>query len=193
MPETTGTRQAVDTPAFDWFAKRSREGLRTRYQPRSRIQSVFFAVVPWINVVLLAFAYVLFMRSASLIPGQPVELPTEPFRDGLRSSLVLVAKADHAVLPPAAAPGGAAAREDDGAVVEPIGLVVYFDDSEYDLSQVHRISSLRNAIAETMQARGETEVLLYLDRVALHEDALRLTALLRSVGATRVSYVVRNR
>ena len=71
--------------------------------------------------------------------------------------------------------------------------MVFFDDSEYDLSQAHRISTLRNALAETMQARGETEVLLYLDRVALHEDALRLTALLRSVGATRVSYVVRNR
>jgi biopolymer transport protein ExbD len=127
-----------------------------------------------------------------LIPGQPVELPTEPFHDGLRSSLVLVAKAGHAAPPPAAAPA-TAAREDDGAVVEPIGLVVFFDDSEYDLSQVHRISTLRNAIAATMRARGETEVLLYLDRIALHEDALRLTDLLRSAGATRVSYVVRSR
>ena len=34
---------------------------------------------------------------------------------------------------------------------------------------------------------------LYLDRIALHEDALRLTDLLRSAGATRVSYVVRSR
>jgi biopolymer transport protein ExbD len=192
MHETSAAERPADTPAFDWFAKRSREGLRTRYQPRSRIQSVFFAVVPWINVALLAFAYVLFMRSSSLIPGQPVELPTEPFHDGLRSSLVLVAKAGHAAPPPAAAPA-TAAREDDGAVVEPIGLVVFFDDSEYDLSQVHRISTLRNAIAATMRARGETEVLLYLDRIALHEDALRLTDLLRSAGATRVSYVVRSR
>jgi len=146
--------------------------------------------VPWINVALLAFAYVLFMRSASLIPGQPVELPAEPFHDGLRSSLVLVAKAGHAAPAPATA---SAAREDDGAVVEPIGLVVFFDDSEYDLSQAHRISTLRNALAETMQARGETEVLLYLDRAAPHEDAMRLTDLLRGAGATRVCYVVRSR
>ena len=190
MHESSGAERSAESPAFDWFAKDSREGLRTRYRPRSRIYSVFFAVVPWINVALLAFAYVLFMRSASLIPGQPVELPAEPFHDGLRSSLVLVAKAGHAAPAPATA---SAAREDDGAVVEPIGLVVFFDDSEYDLSQAHRISTLRNALAETMQARGETEVLLYLDRIAPHEDALRLTDLLRSAGATRVCYVVRSR
>ena len=189
MHEANGTERSAESPAFDWFAKGSREGLRTRYKPRSRIQSVFFAVVPWINVALLAFAYVLFLRSTSLIPGQPVELPTEPFHDGMRSSIVLVAKAGSATPRPAAT----AAQEDDGAVVEPIGLVVFFDDSEYDLSQAHRISSLRNAIAATMQARGETEVLLHLDRIALHEDALRLTDLLRSAGATRVCYVVRSR
>ena len=189
MHESSGAERSAESPAFDWFAKDSREGLRTRYRPRSRIYSVFFAVVPWINVALLAFAYVLFMRSASLIPGQPVELPAEPFHDGLRSSLVLVAKTGHA------APRFAttATREDDGAVVEPIGLVVFFDDGEYDLSQAHRISTLRNALAAEMESRGETEVLLYLDRTALHEDAVRLADLLRAAGATRVSFVVRSR
>ncbi|MGI5869187.1 MAG: ExbD/TolR family protein [Kiritimatiellia bacterium] len=173
---------------MDWFSRLPRESLRTRYQPRSRIYTLFFAVVPWINVALLVVAYVFFMRSASLVPGQPVELPTAPFHDGTRSSLVLVAKAIRtAPVPRATAP------EDDGAVVEPIGLVVFFDDSEYDLSQVHRISTLRNAVAETMQRRGETEVLLYLDRATLHEDAMRLANLLRGAGATRVCCVARSR
>jgi len=36
-------------------------------------------------------------------------------------------------------------------------------------------------------------VLLYLDRAAPHEDAMRLTDLLRGAGATRVCYVVRSR
>jgi len=190
MHETSGAERPADKSAFDWFATGSREGLRTRYKPRSRIQSGFFAVVPWMNIALLAFAYVLFLQSASLVPGHTVELPAGSFHDGLRSSIVLVAKAGRDG-PPAAET--AAAREDDGAFVKPIGLVVFFDDSEYDLSQVHRISSLRSALSETMRARGETEVLLHLDRSALHEDALRLTDLLRGAGATRVCFVVRSR
>ncbi len=189
MHEPLQSARPEGAAAFDWFPVRDREGIRTRYKPRTRIHSVFFAVVPWINVVVLAVAYVLFLRSASLVPGQPVELPSEPFHDGLRSSLVLVAKTGHA------APRFAttATREDDGAVVEPIGLVVFFDDGEYDLSQAHRISTLRNALAAEMESRGETEVLLYLDRTALHEDAVRLADLLRGAGATRVSFVVRSR
>lgn len=170
----------------DWFAPISREGLRTRYQPKSRIYSVFFTIVPWFNVALLAFAYIFFLQRAVHIPGPTMELPTVNTYDGIRSSIVLAVRA-HQVERPFTTTSARVAPEDQ-ASVSPLQLVVFLEDCEYDLTHVHRIASLQNDLRALVLALGETEAILYVDEQVTHAAVLRLAELLRVAGLTKIGF-----
>lgn len=172
--------------SFDWFATLSRDGLRTRYRPRSRVYSLFFAVVPWLDMIVLAMAFVLFARAMAMVPGMTVDLPTLPVDDGLRSTVAIVARA----IAPTTEKEGVDYVADDGATVKPIAVMVFFDDERFNLSQPHHIATFRNAVRAMLARTGETQALLYLDQTVTHENSMRLTVLLRDVGIDRINFVI---
>jgi len=56
---------------FGWH----RRGLRTRYEPKARICKGLINAAPWLNIILLVFAFVLLLPRVVLRPGIYVELP----------------------------------------------------------------------------------------------------------------------
>lgn len=56
---------------FGWC----RDGLRTRYRPRTRLHGGLFSAVPWLNVLLLLAAFGLLVPRLVLPPGRRIELP----------------------------------------------------------------------------------------------------------------------
>ena len=189
MNENRAKLDPSESVRFNWFADYSRDGLRTRYRPTCRIYSGFFAVVPWLNVLLLVAAFVMLTRPSIVVPGILVNLPTQAVHDGMRSSIVLVVKA----LPPrtVAHEDAAAVVADDGATVTPLDLEVFFNDDRFDLSQAHHIATFRNDLSSAIAGWGETKALLYLDKDITHENTMRFAKMLGDAGITRVCYVVK--
>lgn len=175
-----------------WFSDYSLEGLRIRYRPPCRIHSVFFAVVPWLNVLLLVLAFVMFSQSNTVVPGMTVDikLPEERANGGMRSSIALVARSVPRA-PDAGDPRYAEAAADDGAVERPMDLVLFFHDSRFNLSQPHQIASFRNNIAAEVRRLEETDALLYIDKNVTQKDTMRLAVMLRDAGVERVCFVVK--
>ncbi|NLB68747.1 MAG: hypothetical protein GX804_03545, partial [Lentisphaerae bacterium] len=156
-----------------FFVEHSQDELRTRYRPPCKIYSVFFAVVPWLNVFLLMSAFVLFLQSSAVVPGMIVDLPVERVQSGIRSSIILVAKA----LPRAAERKSntyTIQSGDDGAFEIPMDVVVFFQNERFNLSQPHHIASFRNNLSAEITRSGESSALLYLDEKLANKDAIRL-------------------
>ncbi len=172
---------------FDWFANFGRDGIRTRYRPRSRIYSVFFVVVPWFDMMIISVAFAFFTLMMSSTPGISVDLPAFAVKDGMRSTIMIVAKVSPLGVESLAESGGV----DDGATVPPMGVTVFFNDSRYNLSQPHHIATFRNTLETLVLQSGETEALLYIDKDVTHENTMRLAMLLKSAGVSRICYVVK--
>lgn len=172
--------------SFDWFGTLGRDGLRTRYRPRSRVYSLFFAVVPWLNLIVLTVAFVLFSRAMAIVPGITVDLPTLPVEEGLRSTVAIVARA----IAPTEEKMEVEYSADDGATIKPITVMVFFDDERFNLSQPHHIATFRNAVRAMLTRTGETQALLYLDQAVTHENSMRLTLLLRNAGVDSINFVI---
>lgn len=187
MNEPMKRSEADVSLQFDWFGNFGRDGIRTRYRPRSRIYSAFFAVVPWFDMTVLALAFVVFSQMISVIPGVTVDLPVDTVRDGMRSTIMIVVKASPLGVETQTQPSGA----DDGATVRPMGITVFFNDSRFNLSQPHHIATFRNTLATLISSSGETEALLYLDEAITHENTMRFSLLLKSAGVRRICYVVK--
>ncbi len=187
MTEPT-TRSEDEAPLqFDWFGNFGRDGIRTRYRPRSRIYSAVFAVVPWFDVMILAMAFVVFSQMISVVPGIPVDLPVNMVREGMRSTIMIVAKAS----PLGVKTPTKTDKADDGATVSPMGITAFLNDSRFNLSQPHHIATFRNTLSSLISRSGETEALLYLDKDITHENTMRFSMLLKSAGVSRICYVVK--
>lgn len=186
MSKTPKTESTDATKSFDWFAGLGRDGLRTRYRPRSRIYSFFLAVVPWLDLIVLTMAVVLLTRAMAVVPGFIVDLPRLPSEEGVQSTLAIVARA----IEPTGDQAETAYVSDDGATVKPVDVMVFFDDERFNLSQPHHIATFRNAVRAMLARTGETQVLLYLDRAVTHENSMRLALLLRHAGVDRVNFVM---
>ena len=52
-----------------------RDGLRTRYRPRTQIRGKLFAAAPWLNLLILLAAFGLLVPRLVLPPGRSIELP----------------------------------------------------------------------------------------------------------------------
>ena len=171
-----------------------RKKLQTRYILPSKISPVFFFMLPWINVLTLVLAFVLLLKSQVVIPGIQVSLPVVTTSDGVRSKLVISARpiitheSDNQELD-----NWVPEQNDDGAVVSPMNLVVFFNDTRFNLSQPYRISSFRNSISSFVQRYDERTALLYLDGKVSHKDMVGLIDVLRDTGISNVCYVVKNR
>ena len=186
MSETQKDRSVHAVKSFDWFALLGRDGLRTRYRPRSRIYSLFFSVVPWLDLIVLGTAVVLFTRTMAIVPGVIVDLPRLSTAEGARSTLVIVARAIETAIDKEEA----GYPVDDGATVKPIAVMAFFDDERFNLSQPHHIATFRNAVRALLARTGETQALLYLDQTVTYENCMRLTQLLRDAGIDSVNFVM---
>lgn len=160
----------------DPFRGFSADALRERYRPPRRIARPLLALVPWADALLLVLAFAFFGQAAAVVPGQTVDLPRADFRDGATSTLVLVVRA----LP------GAAASAD-----APTPAEAFFRDERFSLPRPERVEALREALREAVAASGEDAVVVYMDGSLPHRDALRICALVREAGLSRVLFAAR--
>lgn len=167
----------MSAPSADPFRGFSAAALRARYRPAGRIARPLLALVPWVDVLLLAGAFAFFGQAAALVPGQTVDLPEGDFRDGAASTLLLVVRA----LPGAGAGGAADAPLADA----------FFRDERFRLARPERAAALREALREAAAVSGEDTAVLYADGSLPHRDALRLCALVREAGLRRVLFAER--
>lgn len=187
MNEPISPNESEAPLQFDWFANFGRDGIRTRYRPRSRIYSVFFVVVPWFDMMILSVAFAFFSQLMASTPGVVVDLPVSAVTEGMRSTIMIVAKASPLGVEAHAQSDGI----DDGATVKPMGITVFFNDARFNLSQPHHISTFRNALETLILQSGEKEALLYMDKDITHENTMRFAMLLQSAGVSRICYVVK--
>ena len=199
---------AVDTPPstpeISWRSSRvDPYGLRMRFRPRVRMRLMLFRVAPWIDCVLLVAAFLFIVRGGSLrpgvvsgvlTPGIGVDLPKAPFAEGSEATLFLVVNRKQVPAQPMdAAPtspsDGATAP---GAAAPPAaGILVFFDERLYDLSQESGLGALNRAVKERLQPDGETKAILFVDsRVPFGELAGLLTSL-RETGVAEVSFATK--
>ena len=198
----------MDTPSaipeISWRSSRiDPYGLRMRFRPRIRIRPVLFRVAPWIDCVLLVVAYLFIVRGGSLRPGVAagvltpgigVDLPKAPFTEGSDATLFLVVNRKQTPAQPTEAPAATSADGPTASVgVSPSagGILVFFDERLYDLSQESGAGALARAVKERLQPDGETSAILFVDsRVPFGELAGLLTSL-RETGVASVSFATK--
>lgn len=175
IPDFSGTNTNL------WFSGSGTYGLSSRFGFSRRVSSTVVAFAPWLDVLLLCTAFVLFQFATALVPGQPVELPAIGFRDGAQSSISVVVTALPNNRPPA--------EFSPADAVRPIPAVAWFQDERYLLNHPHRVSALQNKLSETRLRSGEETLLLYLDKNLSLESTLQISTLARNAGFRNVSCV----
>ncbi len=149
---------------FSNYRKRTVNGLRTRFAPKSRINQGFVSMVPWINVLLLLFMF-LFLDSKLMIqPGVVVDLPKADFSGGMRSGLVLVV--NHA-----------AGSGDE---------MVFFNDSRYMLKSEADMEVLKSELQKVVRERAPTGMIIHADRNVGHGTMMLIYGIAESVGVKKV-------
>ena len=174
---------------LDWFGTPRPGELREHYRPAATATRLTLVLAPWFDVLLLTVATVLFHLATALVPGQPADflaapagaggLPAAGIPDGARSSLVVVVRA----LP---AP---AVRDRRAAAA--FRAEAFFRDERFNLSLDPRRAAFRSALAEAVRSTGEDRAVVYMDGSVTHQDAVRLSALLREAGLAGASFVTR--
>ncbi len=162
-------------------------GLRTRFRPRSRILPLLFTLAPWINVLLLVVAFLFAVAGGTLpngtpihgdaiVPGVRVDLPSAPFRDGAASSMLLV------VNPLQGHPAADAAGPN---------VLVFFDESRYNLSREHVRQEFANAVARHLEGSGDRDAILFIDRRVPYGDVAAILVLLREAGVSQINFAMK--
>ena len=160
------------------------------FRPRPAVKTALFMLAPLFDALLLASAFGLFSLAKSQRPGVVVELPRGNADDGLRSSIMLVAKPQPFSAPAHAAENYAAPRGDAPAAVPTAGVLVFFNDEKFDLRQESSVSAFVNAAAAKIAAAGEADVTLYIDAAVPHGDSMALSRMLRAAGAERLCFAL---
>lgn len=145
-----------------------RSGLRTRYNPKSRIGQGAIAVAPWISVVLICMGFSMLDPYLVLRPGVSVDLPDPVDLVGQPADYVLV------VLSVQTASRG---RDEH----------VYFDDERYRISDPARLSALAVKLAGKAGEKPGHRLYLESDRNVPHGTIMQIMGLARQAGWKRVA------
>ena len=165
---------ASPTPSeISWSGSRfAGDALRTRFRPSRRIRLFFLAVVPWVDMLLLAGCVCFAAYRRTYTPGMRVDLPEAPFQDGARSGLVLVVNPR----------------------VGNEGPFVFFDETRYNFATPAGSSKLAKALkarAAASSTDGSADVILFVDRDLPFGDLSELLVLLRAEGLPHVHFATR--
>jgi len=159
---------------FDWSSRRSAEGMRLRFRPKARLNHALLSLIPWINVLILAFAVVVTLGSHLVIPGMPITLAKVPFQDGFKTDLVLLVVAE------------ATSRNNHEQKVQ-----VFFQDECYKLSDAQQRERFCAVIATALESRQDKDALLYVDASVEQAGLARVMDVLRETEMGRVNVVGR--
>ena len=160
---------------FQWSARRSADGTRTRYRPSARISHVLVGVIPWINVIVLTLATVIALGSYVVVPGIPVNVPKGAFRGGLSTDLVVL------VVPEGARHGVAGTQD----------VQVFFQNERYRLSVGEHVQRFRQRLSEVLMQRANKDVQLYVDATVEQANLVKVWDVLRDTGIEHVNIVVK--
>lgn len=152
-----------------WGKWRS-DSLRNRFTQGGWGGRALFAAAPWISLVLLVVLLLAVGDRILLRPGVVIDLPSAPFREGMRYGLT-------AVMIPVARTNGQQ-------------TLVFFDDEPFELSAPARREKLAERIrnrVQGVQGAPSHELLLLADRRIPHGDVMTVVNLAREAGVSRVN------
>ncbi len=151
----------------------ARQGLRTRFKPRSRLGHGLISLAPWLDAALVFFMFSLLNGQMLQQPGVRVVLPRGPLSAGTRLGMVAVVLA----VPD---PESGRPRE-----------IVFFNDQRFLVEHGEQVEALRASMAATgMQHPGEP-LTLQADARVSHGTVVRLMELAGEAGIAEVSVAVR--
>ena len=148
-------------------------GLRTRYNPKSRIGQGLVSLAPWFNVMLIMLFLILFESRLVLQPGIVIDLPREPFTDGTRVGFVAVVFS---------VPG-----PDKGTREE----IVFFDDERFRMASPERFEKLKQALSRRAQTGDPEALVVQADRRVPYETMVRLMDAAREAGFKQINMATR--
>lgn len=149
-------------------------GLRTRFFPKSRLGHGLVSVAPWLNIVLLLIFFALLGDTFMLQPGVVVELPSGPFREGIRSRLVAVILSIDS--------GVGRARDE----------IVFFDDERFLVKDEKQMTGLKDAFARRSREHHDAGLVIHADADVRHGTVVRMLDMARDVGIKRVGMATRD-
>ena len=185
----------VPSAEITWSDSRfAGRALRTRFRPRGRIRPLFFTLAPILDVFLLVIAILFSIRGGGLLPhvsipgdvitpGIRVDLPTAEFTDGSDSTMLLVVN-------PLPAP---TADEPPRAPAESPALIVFFDETRFNLSLAAARSDFRGAVTLHLELHGESTAVLFVDRKVPYGELADLLTLLREAGVPQICFATKAR
>ena len=148
-------------------------GLRTRFNPKSRIGQGLIGLSPWLDIVLLVVFFGLLEHRLVLQPGVLITLPRGAFEQGARPSLVAVAFAVRGV-------NGGPNKE-----------VVFFDDERFLLGDWGQVQKLKTALATRSREHPGAALTIQADAALPHGMVMRLMQMARDVGIPLVNVATR--
>ena len=149
-------------------------GLRTRYFPKSRIGHGLISIAPWVDIVLLLFAFLLLESKFVLQPGTVVHLPSAQFAGGSHPKLV-------AVLLSVRTPGSNG-RQD----------IVFFDDDRFLMNEPEQMKRFQNAVRRLYARYPDSPLVLHGDVTVDYGALMRILEVVREAGVREVNIASRS-
>jgi len=150
------------------FSGSVRPGLRTRFNPRSRIGQGLISFAPWISVILILFAFSLLDPHFVLQPGIIVEIPGARPTGGSRVEMVAVVVA--------AQRSGMPRQE-----------IVFFDDERFLVRNREQVRRLKDRLARRAKAMPGVTLVIQADSHVEHGTVLDVIRIAGEAGVSKVN------
>ena len=160
-------RREIDNSA--WYV----QGLRNRFQPRSRLGQGLVSAAPWADICLLLILVVLLKTSLLLQPGVVVQMPLAGFNDGSPSAgewLVIQSRRD----------------VQEGTTQE----IVVFRDQPYSVDT--DMPRLQTALAGHAEAQENVALIIAAGEEVRHGTIVRILDMATRAGVRSVNLATRS-
>ncbi len=148
-------------------------GLRTRYRPRVRLARGFVSVAPWLDVLLLVVLYMLLSYQQVIQPGVIVEMPSAPFEEGSRATMIAVV---------ISVPNSVTDRPEE---------LIFFDDERFRVKVPTDREKLREALGTRIRRSPDSDLVIQSDRTVRHGTVMDLMGMAYAAGVARVNLATR--
>ena len=150
------------------FSGSVRSGLRTRFNPRSRIGQGLISFAPWMSVLLILLGFSLLDPHFVLQPGITVELPGARPTGGTRPEMVAVILAVQR--------SGMPRQE-----------IVFFDDERFVIRNKEHVKRLKNRLSRRAKALPGSTLIIQADAHVEHGTVIDVMRVAGEAGITHVT------
>ena len=146
----------------------TKNDLRTRFQPKSRMSHGVVSIAPWVDIVFLIICFALLDARFTLQPGVVINLPKSSFSDGFRSRMVTIVLS---------------VKERDSDLRKEI---IFFNDERFFVKSDKDMLKLKNAFAESLRKHHESNLIIQADCHVQHGTLVKIFNMARDVGIKQV-------